>query len=118
MKLKIKKTIFMIVIIVFAILISKITYGFSVGELTGTPISNSDINNLGNTIITVISTVGSIVSVVVLVVIGLKYMTGSIEEKAKYKSSLMPYFIGAVLVFSASIIAGIVYNIVINLKSS
>ena len=37
-------------------------------------------------------------------------MTGSVEERAQYKSSMMPYFIGAILVFAASTIAGVVYN--------
>lgn len=66
--------------------------------------------NIGNQIITVVSVAGSIVSVVVLIVLGIKYMMGSAEEKAEYKKTLMPYIIGAALVFAASAIAGIVFN--------
>ena len=61
-------------------------------------------------VITVVQTVGSIASVVCLIVIGIKYMTGSVEEKAEYKKTLMPYVIGAALVFAASAIAGIVFS--------
>lgn len=68
------------------------------------------IENLGNQIITIISTVGSIASVIVLIVLGVKYMMGSAEEKAEYKKTLMPYVIGAVLVFAASAIASIIFG--------
>ena len=38
-------------------------------------------------------------------------MMGSVEEKAEYKKNLLPSAIGAALVFAASGIAQIVYNI-------
>ena len=68
------------------------------------------IQNIGNQIVTIISTIGSVVSVIVLVVLGIKYMMGSAEEKAEYKKTLMPYVIGAALVFAASAIAGIIFG--------
>jgi hypothetical protein len=37
-------------------------------------------------------------------------MMGSAEEKADYKKSMIPYLVGAVLVFAASTIAGVVYD--------
>ena len=42
-------------------------------------------------------------------------MIGSVDERAEYKKTLLPYVIGAGLVFAASSIAQIVYNIAINL---
>lgn len=89
---------------------------FGVGDLTGTAITDQNTKNIGNSIITVITTIGSVISVVVLIVLGLKYMIGSVEEKAMYKKTLAPYFLGAICVFAASTIAGIIYNIAINLK--
>ena len=68
------------------------------------------IQNIGNQIVTIVSTIGSIVSVIVLVVLGIKYMMGSAEEKAEYKKTLLPYIIGAGLVFAASAIAGIIFG--------
>ncbi len=44
-------------------------------------------------ILGVIQTVGSLMSVICLIVLGVKYMMGSVEEKAQYKKTLMPYFI-------------------------
>ena len=72
----------------------------------------SSIEDIGSKIIAILSTVGSIVSVVVLIVIGIKYMGQSIEEKAHYKQSIMPYVIGAVLVFAASTLASAIYNFI------
>ena len=60
--------------------------------------------------VTIVSTIGSSVSVIVLVVLGIKYMMGSAEEKAEYKRTLLPYVIGAGLVFAASAIAGIIFG--------
>ncbi len=74
-----------------------------------------NVTNLGGQIITIISTIGSIVSVVILIILGLKYMMGSAEEKAEYKKTLLPYIIGAGLVFAASAIAGIVFSFMQNL---
>lgn len=72
--------------------------------------SVNSIETIGNQIIKIVSTVGSIASVIVLVVLGLKYMMGSAEEKAEYKKTLLPYVIGAALVFAASTIATVVFN--------
>lgn len=66
-------------------------------------------------IITVLQTIGSITSVVVLIVIGIKYMIGSIEERAEYKKTFMPYIIGCAIVFAFSNLIGIIYNITINM---
>ena len=53
---------------------------------------------------------GSVVAVLILVVLGIKYMMGSTEEKAEYKKTLIPYIVGAALIFAASNIASMVYN--------
>lgn len=38
--------------------------------------------------------IGSAISVICLVVLGIKYMMGSVEEKANYKKTLVPYLLG------------------------
>lgn len=112
MKVMQKSIKILILLCVVMLLFSTNIYAFSIIDFPGTAANNTDLDNAGNKIITVISTIGSIVSVVVLVVIGIKYMLGSVEEKAEYKRTLMPYAIGAGLVFAASTIAGIIYNMV------
>ena len=91
---------------------------FDIGELNGTnPSGNGsvEISDLGNKIITVVTIIGSVVSVIVLIILGIKYMLGSVDEKAEYKKTLLPYIIGATLVFAASSIASIIYNLAIKL---
>ena len=87
------------------------SYGFGVDDLPGNPNGTDGISNVGNGVVRILTTIGIIVSVATLVVIGIKYMMGSTEEKAEYKKSLLPYVIGAGLVFAASTIAQIVYNV-------
>ena len=77
-------------------------------NLTGT--ETTEFDTFGQKIIGGIQAVGSIVSVAILVVLGVKYMVGSAEEKAEYKKTMIPYLVGAILVFAASNIAGFVYN--------
>lgn len=74
-------------------------------------INTSKLDTFGNNLISIITTIGSIISVVVLVVLGIKYMMGSAEEKAEYKKTLLPYLIGALLLFAASTIASVVFSI-------
>lgn len=69
------------------------------------------IAEIGGKVLSAVTTVGIVLSVVVLAVLGVKYMMGSVEEKAEYKKSMMPYLIGAVLIFGASVIATAVYNV-------
>ena len=89
------------------------------GQYTGDDDYSVDtVTTLGNQIIQIISTIGSIASVIVLIVLGIKYMMGSAEEKAEYKKTMMPYIIGAALVFAASAIAGILYGFMSNITAS
>ena len=70
----------------------------------------SGIVDFGNSILKVITTVGQILSVIIVAILGVKYMMGSTEEKAEYKKTMMPYLIGAILVFGATTIGKMVYN--------
>lgn len=67
--------------------------------------------DIGNKIIGPIQVIGSIASVIAIVIIGIRYMVGSLEEKAQYKELLMPYLIGAILVFGITNLVAIIYNI-------
>lgn len=70
----------------------------------------SQIESVGSSIVGILQTVGIVLSVVILIVLGIKYMMGSAEEKAEYKKTLLPYIIGAALVFAAATIASVVFN--------
>lgn len=113
-----KKKIIGIIIIILTIFLSITSYGFSVSDMKGKDLAKdtqTSIDNFGQGIIKIITTVGSICSVVVLIILGIKYMMGSVEEKAEYKKTLLPYIIGASMIFAASTLVSIIYNIAINL---
>lgn len=66
--------------------------------------------NASNKIIGAFQAIGSVVSVLVLVVIGIKYMLGSVEEKAEFKNTMIYYIVGAILVFAISNISVMIYD--------
>jgi len=78
-------------------------------SIDGSNVSSFD--NIMKTILGAVQAVGSFAAVIVLVVVGIRYMTGSVEEKAEYKKTMIPYVVGAVLVFAASNVAAIIYNL-------
>ena len=87
------------------------------GGLTGTPTDASgSVTTIGNQIIGIITTIGVVVAVVVLLVLGIKYMMGSASEKAEYKKTMIPYLVGAILIFGASAITKVVVSLGSNIK--
>ena len=72
----------------------------------------NDIQTLGGKILGILQTVGIVLSVIILVILGIKYMMGSAEEKAEYKKTMIPYLVGAVLIFLAPTIANTVYTLI------
>ena len=79
------------------------------GELTGSDSqANDSVTDISNQIIGVVTTVGVAVALIVLLILGIKYMMGSASEKAEYKKTMIPYLIGAVLIFGASAITKVV----------
>lgn len=84
----------------------KISSGQQVNNLfTGGNADTSGISGVGANIVKIITTIGIIVAVIVLLILGIKYMMGSASEKAEYKKTMIPYLVGAVLIFGASAIA-------------
>lgn len=82
------------------------------GQLTGTASkAQGQVTSIGNQIIGILTTVGVVVAVVVLLILGIKYMMGSASEKAEYKKTMIPYLVGAILIFGASAITKVVVSI-------
>ena len=121
---KLSKVISIVLIVMMLVAIetnvfAAVTGATNPSQLTGKAVSGTDkITSIGNQIITILTIVGTVASVIVLIVLGLKYMMGSAEEKAEYKKTMMPYVIGAALVFAASAIAGILYSFLSNISAS
>ena len=76
-----------------------------------TDVEDDKIIELGAKIVTIMQTVGIVVAVVILLILGIKYMMGSAEEKAEYKKTMVPYVVGAILIFASTTIVNIVYQL-------
>lgn len=64
-------------------------------------ISQDQLKGEINKVYNVLFALGVGLSVIIGAVLGIKYMTGSIEEQAKIKETLIPYAIGCIVVFGA-----------------
>ena len=65
-----------------------------------------------NLILGVVRNVSVVVSVIALMIIGIKYMLGSVEEKANYKATMMPYVIGCLLAASGTTLVSYIYDVI------
>lgn len=67
---------------------------------------------IANSITNILAVIGTVVSVAMLIVLGIKYMIGTVQEKADYKKTMGPYLVGAVMVFSITQILKIIASMV------
>ncbi len=74
-------------------------------------LGETELRTRANMILGVVNVVGVFASVATLIIIGIKYMIGSIEERAEYKKTMITYLIGAFLVFAVTTIPNILYKI-------
>ena len=74
-------------------------------------VQTNDLTKVGNNIVTIIQVVGIVIAVIVLLVIGIKYMMGSASEKAEYKKTMIPYIVGAVLIFAGTSLVKVIYSL-------
>lgn len=71
---------------------------------------STELISIGNIIVWLVRTLGESIAVIMLLIIGIKYLLGSVEEKAEYKQTMWPYVIGAVLIFAGSAFVDIIYK--------
>ena len=116
------KTIKILTIVATILLIismgASVVYGLSPIDVkaNSSATGTKEVQSLGQNIMGVIQVVGVVLAVVILMIIGIKYMMGSAEEKAEYKKTMIPYIVGALLIFSASTIANVIYQFATGLK--
>lgn len=77
--------------------------------------SSTEFTKMVGTIITIVQVVGSLISVICLIILGIKYMMGTVQEKAEYKKVLLPYVIGAALLFATTNLLKIIYNLALKI---
>ena len=64
---------------------------------------------IANLVVGIIRRVGEAISIVMLMIIGIKYVLGSVEDKAEYKQTMWPYVLGAILIFAGAEFTNIIY---------
>lgn len=120
MKKSIKLTIFILIILLATTVCSSCYAEDLLGtgkldtnqfELSEIP-SNNVITNKAKTLVSVIRVAGVAVAIVGIMAIGIKYLLGSVEERADYKKTLIPYLIGCIMIFAITEIVSIIYNLV------
>jgi len=124
-----KKTMKILTVLLLAIIL--ITFSTNVFAATGTAVSPSKLEekiDYGTTsdtdslmtkagkVMGLIRNIAIIAAVIIIMVLGVKYMLGSVEEKAEYKKSMTPMLIGAILLFTSSTIVGIIFSIMQNFE--
>ena len=62
-------------------------------------------------IVSAVRIVGVVISFIGIIGLGIKYMMGSVEQKAEYKSTMMPVLIGMIMIFAITNIVSIIYSI-------
>ena len=78
--------------------------------VTITKPTDGKIEAIGGKVIGIIQVFGNVIAVGMLVILGIKYMLGSAEDKAEYKKSMIPYLIGAILIFAGANLANVIYG--------
>ena len=75
--------------------------GFITNGSSSDMIAGDKIKNLSDIIYNVLLILGTVIAVIVGSVLGIQFITGRVEQKAKVKDSLIPFVIGCVVIFGA-----------------
>ena len=68
----------------------------------GGTVGSEKVQNIAGNILAIVRNVGIAISIVALSIIGIKYMLGSVEQKAEYKKSLIPFAVGVIMLVAGT----------------
>lgn len=75
--------------------------------------ANDKVLKTANIVIGTIQVIGTVISVAVITLLGVKYIMGSVEERADYKKAFVPYIVGVIFIFATTtVIVPLIYNMV------
>lgn len=106
---------FLITMIVFCIVytftdlftVEAFNYGIYTGKLTNVGGADATIGKVTSAVLSAVRYAGYGISLIMLTYIFIKYMLSGASEKAEVKKNLIPYAIGAIILFAASTIVEI-----------
>lgn len=64
-------------------------------------IDNDKMQDASNTVYNMLLVIGMCAAVLISCILGIQFMIGSVEEKAKVKDALIPFIIGCIVIFGA-----------------
>ena len=73
--------------------------------------ATSGVTNITSTILTLVRYAGSGIAMIMLTFIFIKYMLSAASERAELKKNLIPFTIGAIVLFAASNIVGLMKTV-------
>ena len=71
------------------------------GEEQQQAIQDSQIKTVSDQIYNILLAIGTVIAVIIGAILGIQFMVGSMDDKAKVKESLIPFVIGCVIIFGA-----------------
>ncbi|MCI9177392.1 MAG: hypothetical protein HFJ28_02180 [Clostridia bacterium] len=107
-------TVIIVLILIFFMQINKVQ-AISITNITGgadsfvnsgktgadNAINGQILNNTSSLIYNTLLIVGTCIAVLMAAVLGIKFITGSVEQKVKIKEALVPFLVGCIVIFSA-----------------
>lgn len=108
------------VLIIIAIIATMLSAVFAegaadvLGQLKGNTGAATAVTKTANNIIGIVQVICYAAAVIMLVMLGVKFITASPEGKAEIKKSAIIYVIGAIIVFAAGTLLGIISNLSTN----
>ncbi len=109
---KILKQLLIILIIILTITSICFANNIDAGNFKPSTVTNDpELTKIGNSIIGMARVIGSIASVGILSLIAINIILASPEKKAELKGRLVPYTVGAVMLFAIVNLLAIAYNI-------
>lgn len=120
-KMKLISIVVVIMIMIFTLLsvVYEVKADFDPGDIINkvgteantTNVDTTSLNTKAGKILAYIRNIAVIAGVIVITILGVKYMTGSLEEKAEYKKSFIPLIVGIIVIMAATAIATTIFSI-------
>jgi len=85
--------------------------GFLASRYNTSPINETALEGTSDYVYNILFTIAVVLAVAIGMIIGIQFITGSVEEQAKVKETLVPYVIGVFIVFASFTIWKIVVEI-------
>lgn len=115
---KITKIITILLIVATILSAMSVVFGASIPSAISPASGVSSLNTIAGNIIFIVQIICYATAVVMLMVLGVKWIIAAPEAKAEIKKSAVYYVVGAVMVFAAGILLGIIKDFATGLSSS